>query len=210
MTDCFCVFPNALHILFKIFFIIHYVARQNRKFFRNKDKYYPMATNIEIKAWVADPESLRERVESLSDTAGELITQEDTFFHTPSGRLKLRVIAPDYGQLIYYERNDEAGPKRSDYLISVTSEPETLKAALSAALGIRGRVRKERWLYWIGHTRVHLDQVEGLGSFMELEVVLQPGQSAEEGQMVAEILMQELGLKETDLIEGAYIDLLGE
>ena len=168
-----------------------------------------MATNIEIKARVADPESLRQRVEALSDTAGELIPQEDTFFHIPSGRLKLRVTAPDYGQLIYYQRSDAAGPKRSDYLISVTREPETLKAALSAALGIRGQVRKERWLFWIGHTRVHLDQVEGLGSFMELEVVLQPGQSAEEGQMVAEALMGQLGLQETDLIEGAYIDLLG-
>lgn len=168
-----------------------------------------MVTNIEIKARVADPESLRQRVEALSDTAGELIPQEDTFFQIPSGRLKLRVIAPDYGQLIYYQRSDAAGPKRSDYLISLTREPETLKAALSAALGVRGRVRKERWLYWVGHTRVHLDQVEGLGSFMELEVVLQPGQSAEEGQMVAEALMGQLGLQETDLIEGAYIDLLG-
>lgn len=167
-----------------------------------------MGTNIEIKARVTDPESLRERVEALSDTAGELIPQEDTFFHAPIGRLKLRVMAPDYGQLIYYQRSDAAGPKRSDYLISVTNEPETLKAVLSAALGVRGRVRKERWLYWVGHTQVHLDQVEGLGTFMELEVVLQPGQSPEEGQMVAEALMQQLGLKETDLIQGAYIDLL--
>jgi predicted adenylyl cyclase CyaB len=169
-----------------------------------------MATNIEIKARVTDLESLRQRVEALSDTAGELILQEDTFFQTPRGRLKLRVMAPDNGQLIYYERSDEAGPKRSDYLISVTSEPESLKAVLSAALGVRGQVRKERWLYWVGHTRIHLDQVEGLGTFMELEVVLQPGQSAEEGQLAAETIMQQLGLQETDLIEGAYIDLLGE
>lgn len=169
-----------------------------------------MATNIEIKARIADLETLRQRVEALSDTAGELIPQEDTFFHTPRGRLKLRVMAPDNGQLIYYERSDKAGPKRSDYLISVTREPESLKAVLSAALGVRGQVRKERWLYWVGHTRVHLDKVEGLGTFMELEVVLQPGQSAEEGQLAAEALMQQLGFQETDLIEGAYIDLLGE
>jgi predicted adenylyl cyclase CyaB len=169
-----------------------------------------MATNIEIKARVADLASLRQRVEALSDTAGELILQEDTFFHSPRGRLKLRVMAQDNGQLIYYERSDEAGPKRSDYLISVTHEPDSLKVALSAALGVRGQVRKERWLYRVGHTRIHLDQVEGLGAFVELEVVLQPGQSPEEGQLAAEALMGQLGLQETDLIEGAYIDLLGE
>jgi predicted adenylyl cyclase CyaB len=169
-----------------------------------------MATNIEIKARVADPASLRQRVEALSDTAGELILQEDTFFHSPRGRLKLRVMAQDNGQLIYYERSDEAGPKRSDYLISVTHEPDSLKVVLSAALGVLGQVRKERWLYWAGHTRIHLDQVEGLGVFVELEVVLQPGQSPEEGQLAAEALIGQLGLQETDLIEGAYIDLLGE
>jgi predicted adenylyl cyclase CyaB len=169
-----------------------------------------MATNIEIKARVADPASLRQRVEALSDTAGELILQEDTFFHSPRGRLKLRVMAQDNGQLIYYERSDEAGPKRSDYLISVTHEPDSLKVALSAALGVRGQVRKERWLFWVGGTRIHLDQVEGLGTFVELEVVLQPGQSPKEGQLVAEALIGQLGLQETDLIEGAYIDLLGE
>lgn len=206
MTACFCVFPNVLQILFKIFFINRLEFAS--PFIGKLSSSHRMATNIEIKARVADPESLRERVEALSDTAGERISQDDTFFHTPSGRLKLRVIAPDYGQLIYYERNDKAGPKRSDYLISVTNEPETLKAVLSAALGVRGRVRKDRWLYWIGHTRVHLDQVEGLGSFMELEVVLQPGQSDADGLMVAEALMQKLDLQETDLIEGAYIDLL--
>jgi len=171
-----------------------------------------MATNIEIKARLSDLEATRSLAEALSDIAVELILQEDTFFHTlqgrPQGRLKLRVLAPDHGQLIYYERQDAAGPKRSDYLISVTSEPETLKAALAAAYGIRGLVRKQRWLYWVGNTRIHLDQVEGLGSFLELEVVLQPGASPEQGERIALGLMEKLGVKESELIEEAYIDLL--
>jgi predicted adenylyl cyclase CyaB len=167
-----------------------------------------MVTNIEIKARVHDPEALRERVEALSDTTGELISQEDIFFTIPRGRLKLRLLAPDDGQLIYYERSDAAGPKRSDYLISVTQEPGTLKATLAAALGVRGVVRKERWLYWVGYTRIHLDQVDDLGSFLELEVVLQPDQSPEQGQAIAEKLMESLGIEGPDLIEGAYIDLL--
>jgi predicted adenylyl cyclase CyaB len=167
-----------------------------------------MATNIEIKARVHDFILLREKAESLSDVPVELIHQEDTFFHTPQGRLKLRQLGPDQGQLIYYERQDAAGPKRSDYFITLTAEPVTLKQVLAASLGIRGVVRKQRWLYWLNHTRIHLDQVEGLGTFMELEVMLQPGQSPEEGALIAAKIMDQLDIDQSDLIEGAYIDLL--
>lgn len=169
-----------------------------------------MATNIEIKARVSNPTGLRARAESLSDAPCVVLQQEDTFFNVPAGRLKLRVLAPDHGELIYYTRRDAAGPKRSDYLISTTAEPETLKGVLAAAWGIRGVVRKQRLLYLAGHTRVHLDEVEGLGAFMELEVVLQPGESDEHGQAVAADLMAKLGIQKADLIEGAYIDLLDQ
>lgn len=167
-----------------------------------------MARNIEIKARVPDPGALRSRAATLSDTPAELIPQEDTFFHVPQGRLKLRIITPDHGQLIYYQRPDSAGPKQSDYHIAVTVEPETLKNVLARSLGIRGIVSKQRWLYLVGPTRIHLDQVEGLGSFVELEVVLQPHQSADEGQAIAAELIVQLGIQEQHLIEGAYIDLL--
>ena len=167
-----------------------------------------MARNIEIKARVPDPVTLRRRAAALTDTPAELIPQEDTFFNVPQGRLKLRVIAPDHGQLIYYRRPDTAGPKQSDYHISVTVEPQTLKNILARSLGVRGVVNKQRWLYHVGPSRIHLDQVEGLGSFMELEVVLQAGQSPAEGQAIAADLMAKLGIQERDLIEGAYIDLL--
>lgn len=134
--------------------------------------------------------------------------QEDTFFNTPVGRLKLRVLARDLGQLIYYEREDTSGPKRSNYIISRTSEPASLKVALSAAVGVRGIVRKRRLLYWVGNTRIHLDEVEGLGSYMELEVVLDGDQSVEEGQSIATELMEKLGVAEADLVKEAYIDLV--
>ena len=167
-----------------------------------------MARNIEIKARVPDPADLRRRAAALSDTPGELIPQEDTFFHVPQGRLKLRVITPDHGQLIYYQRPDATGPKQSDYHITVTAEPQTLKNVLTHSLGVRGVVFKQRWLYLVGPTRIHLDQVEGLGSFMELEVLLQADQSPAEGQAIAADLMTQLGIQEQHLIEGAYIDLL--
>jgi predicted adenylyl cyclase CyaB len=79
---------------------------------------------------------------------------------------------------------------------------------LELAYGIRGVVRKTRYLYLVGQTRIHLDDVDGLGQFMELEVVLEEGQSDAEGQRVAENLMWALGVEQSDLIDGAYMDLL--
>ncbi|MDK1029696.1 MAG: class IV adenylate cyclase [Anaerolineae bacterium] len=167
-----------------------------------------MPTNIEIKARVEDFEAMKARAESLGDKILEVIPQEDTFFNTEKGRLKLRVFAPDRGQLIYYERPDSGGPKRSDYYLTETSNPDNLKTTLSMALGIRAVVKKTRHLYISGQTRIHLDDVEGLGHFMELEVVLTPGQSEAEGQAIAEEMMHTLGIRKETLIEGAYVDLL--
>jgi predicted adenylyl cyclase CyaB len=167
-----------------------------------------MPTNIEIKARVRDMDELRKRAEGLSDTPVQIIPQEDTFFHTPKGRLKLRLLKPDLAQLVYYERPDQDGPKRSNYHIFETRDPAGLKTVLSLALGVRGVVRKTRYLYLAGQTRIHLDDVEGLGQFMELEVVLREGQTDAEGQSVAEELMARLGVLKGDLLEGAYMDLL--
>ncbi len=167
-----------------------------------------MPANIEIKARARDFNGMRLRAAALSQTPVQVIPQEDTFFHTPKGRLKLRLLAPDRAQLVYYERPDQDGPKRSDYHIFETAEPESLKTTLAFALGVRGVVRKVRYLYLVGQTRVHLDDVEGLGQFVELEVVLRAGQSDAEGQDIAEELMKKLGVKNSDLLEGAYMDLL--
>ena len=138
----------------------------------------------------------------------EVIPQEDIFFNTPQGRLKLRILSADRAQLIYYTRPDQEGPKRSDYHLFHTADPADLKRVLELAYGIRGIVRKTRYLYLVGQTRVHLDDVEGLGQFLELEVVMQEGQSDAEGQAIAEGLMASLGIEKSDLLEGAYMDLL--
>ena len=167
-----------------------------------------MPSNIEIKARARNFDEIRRQAERLSSIPVETIPQEDIFFNTPQGRLKLRVLSEIRGQLIYYTRADQEGPKRSDYHISHTSDPANLKRVLELAYGIRGVVRKTRYLYHVGQTRVHLDEVEGLGQFMELEVVMQEGQSDIEGQAIAENLMASLGVERTDLLEGAYMDLL--
>jgi predicted adenylyl cyclase CyaB len=167
-----------------------------------------MPANIEIKARVRDLEILKRLAAQLSNIACQVIPQEDTFFNCPQGRIKIRVLNPNRGQLIFYQRQDISGPKHSEYRIFETNDPAGLKSILTEAFGVRGVVTKTRTLYLVGQTRIHLDEVEGLGSFMELEVVLEPGQTDAEGQAIAEKLMHELGIKDDDLIDSAYMDLI--
>ncbi len=167
-----------------------------------------MPTNIEIKARVRDWDRTRRAAEALADRPLEIIDQYDTFFACQTGRLKLREFSPTRGELIAYEREDVAGTKASRYLISTTSEPAQLRDVLQRALGLAGVVKKRRYLYLHGPTRIHLDDVEGLGKFLELEVVLAPGDDEARGEAVARELMQQLGVEPGDLIAGAYVDLL--
>lgn len=168
-----------------------------------------MARNVEIKACLSDSKRVRSLLEMLSDSPVEILEQSDTFFSVSDGRLKLRVQG-ERGELIYYERLDTPSPKESRYFVVRIDEPDLLRKVLSEAIGIRGTVKKRRYLYRVGKTRVHLDEVEGLGDFIELEVVLGDRDSADEGAAVAKRLMRRLGIEEGDLIPCAYIDLLEE
>lgn len=167
-----------------------------------------MPANIEIKAYARNFAQIQARAAELSDTPCEIIEQEDTFFVTPHGRLKLRILTEKRAQLIYYARSNQSGPKRSDYHIFETDDAHNLKMVLELTYGVRGVVRKTRYLYLAGQTRIHLDDVSGLGHFMELEVVMQPGQTDQQGQAIAEDLMKKLGITPADLLEGAYMDLI--
>uniref|UniRef100_M4A7Q5 Si:ch211-156b7.4 n=1 Tax=Xiphophorus maculatus TaxID=8083 RepID=M4A7Q5_XIPMA len=162
-----------------------------------RKKSEAMLSNVEIKAKVSDPEEFAKMAAQLSQSEGTIIHQHDTFFNCSRGRLKLRDLMNGSGQLIFYERPDTDGPKLSRYSISPTSDPPSLKVVLSEALEVKGEVRKERRLFLIGQTRVHLDTVEGLGHFMELEVRQQVNG-----------LMEQLGVSADHLVTGAYIDLI--
>ncbi len=167
-----------------------------------------MARNVEIKARIESVEALAARAAALADHGPVEIAQDDTFFACPRGRLKLRALSPDEGQLIFYRRPDQLGPKQSTFVIASTSQPEAMREALTSAYGQAGRVRKHRTLYLVGRTRVHLDRVEGLGNFLELEVVLGSDEPAELGIAEAHALMTALGIAPEDLVAGAYVDLL--
>ena len=167
-----------------------------------------MARNVEIKARVVDYHAFLGRVKRIAESDPVEIMQDDTFFYCPNGRLKLREFSPEEGQLIFYQRNNTTGPKESRYFIAPISDPGSLRNTLSLALGISGRVRKRRLLFLTGNTRIHLDEVEGLGEFMELEVVLTDEQSIEDGEVMARNLMRELAVSEEHLLDGAYVDML--
>lgn len=187
-----------------------------------------MPTNVEIKARVADPADLAARLAALGTTPADVLVQHDTFFACPRGRLKLREVssasagATDAGatgarsagtgskraELIWYDRPDTPGSKCSEYHITPVADAESLRRTLGSALGATHVVAKTRRLYLVGQTRIHLDTVVGLGTFVELEVVLHDGQTADEGHAIAAEWMARLGIAPTDLLAGAYADML--
>lgn len=169
-----------------------------------------MPRNIEIKARIARVDTLLPKVAAIASQGPVEIAQDDTFFRCESGRLKLRTLSPSSGQLIFYRRADRQGPKESFYHVTPTNEPASLRETLSLACGQIGRVRKTRTLFLVGRTRVHLDLVEGLGHFLELEVVLEDDELLDAGIQEAHDIMAHLGVEPSQLIEGAYMDLLAK
>jgi predicted adenylyl cyclase CyaB len=167
-----------------------------------------LARNIEIKAHIPSVAAIFERAAPLADEGPTEIKQDDTFFECRSGRLKLRTFADGTGELIFYRRSDEHGPKESFYVRTPTVAPDSLREALALAYGVVGRVRKNRTLFIAGRTRIHLDVVENLGEFLELEVVLRDDESTDVGVREAHELMQRLGVEPSQLIDRAYVDLL--
>ena len=167
-----------------------------------------MARNIEIKARISDVDFCTTQARSLSGAEPDIIEQEDTFFNCQNGRLKLRILSSEHGELIFYNRANMAGPKMSEYHISRTNEPYQLLSVLKKSYGIHGEVKKTRILYTIGRTRVHIDQVSGLGSFLEFEVVLNDTDDVHEGEMEARELMKAFNIQSSDLISDAYVDLI--
>ncbi len=169
-----------------------------------------MARNVEIKAQI-----LADQFDTLRQRAGEIATggpvslvQTDTFFHSRKGRLKLREFGDGSAELIYYERPDFEGPKTSSYIRTSCPSPARLKETLTCANGFLGVVRKEREVFFVNQTRVHLDRVDDLGTFMELEVVLDECDSPQLGESIAREIMAHLNVDRSQLVSGAYFDLL--
>jgi adenylate cyclase class IV len=164
--------------------------------------------NVEWKARARDPERQRQRALQLAGAPPELLEQLDTFFCVANGYLKLRRFSAKRGELIHYLRPVQTGPKLSKYSLVATDQPDGLRDLLVRALGVHGEVRKRRQVFLAGQSRIHFDEVEQLGTFLEVEVVLRPEQSVAEGEQIAAALRRELDVREDELIDVAYLALL--
>lgn len=163
--------------------------------------------NIELKARLRDIEAARKTAATVA--TGHLATEHqiDTYFHCRQGRLKLREIEGRPAQLIWYLRPDEQGPKASEYLVVPVADAPLLKSALAAALGVSGVVDKRREILLWHNVRIHLDEVAGLGTFVEFEAVLGPGIDDSAGRAQLDELSRRFGLGPDDLLVGSYREM---
>jgi len=132
----------------------------------------------------------------------------DTYFAVPKGRLKLRVEAPGDAMLVRYQREDVAGARESLYEVTPVADAAATLAALAARHGVRSRVEKSRTLYLLENVRIHLDEVVGLGTFIEFEAVMDGAGSDEASAALIARLRDELGVADGDLSALSYGDML--
>lgn len=160
----------------------------------------------------------------LSGTDEQILQQTDVFYSVARGRLKLRVFGCGddagskrsngndsvAGELIWYDRPDTKESKTSTYKRVPLPDPTAFEQAMEAGevLTTIGRVVKRRLLFLVEQSRIHVDTVEGLGDFIEIEVVLRSDQSTEQGQQIAQDLMSKLDIRRHELVDVAYVDLL--
>jgi predicted adenylyl cyclase CyaB len=166
--------------------------------------------NVEIKARVADPAGVAGRARALGFAHAETLEQEDVYFAVPHGRLKLRLVPGRRAELIRYERPDASAPRPSVYEIVDVEDGRGLAALLARALGVRGRVRKRRQLFLRRNVRLHLDDVDGAGCFLELEAVLERDDQREAAVAEVTDLLAQLGIGAGALASGSYIDLAAD
>lgn len=180
-------------------------------------------TNFEFKARLYDMQNINSVLRARAANLAGIMQQTDTYFYVSEGRLKLREIvyesqtahAPQRAesQLIFYQRPDHAAVKRSDYYIAPVGDAVKMREVLALALGIHVTVKKRRTLYLIpikngGSIRIHLDKVEGLGDFVEVEALAHAAEFAAAAEAEAQDLLRAFHIAENDLMSGSYADLL--
>lgn len=166
--------------------------------------------NVEIKARCADHEPIRKILKSQNARFVGRDDQTDTYFRVNEGRLKLREGNIE-NALIYYRRDNKAGPKESDVRLFETEPNSPLKSLLSESLGILVEVKKKREIYFIGNVKFHLDDVAQLGSFVEIEAIDEDGSiGIKELDAQCNKYLAMFGIKEADLISNSYSDMLLE
>jgi len=163
---------------------------------------------IEIKARCPNPQTIRDILRSRNATFRGTDQQIDTYFRVDHGRLKLRE-----GQiencLVYYERENQAGPKQSEVILFSSTPGSSLKEILSRSLGVLVVVEKQREIYFIDNVKFHIDTVKGLGSFVEIEAIDADG-SLGKDQLLAQcqFFLDLFRILPNDLVAVSYSDLI--
>ena len=166
--------------------------------------------NIEIKAKCRNPDEVREYLHKRKAEYKGTDHQTDTYFNVQNGRLKLREGNIE-NNLIFYERNDQPDARASNFQLVNFTGPARLKEVMIKSLGIKAIVEKKREIYFVGNVKFHIDEVFGLGNFVEIEASdLYADVSKEELQRQCEFYLQELRIKEQDLIAVSYSDMIME
>ncbi len=166
--------------------------------------------NVEIKSPLADRGAVEDKLQQIGAGWHWTRRQVDTFYEVPNGWLKLREPDGERAELISYCRaTDDAGPRPSEYDVLPVEDPELVKRMLGRVLPQHGVVEKTRTLWFQGNTRVHLDRVEGLGEFLELETVVE-GITEEEARAESERMIDLLGLPRDEFIAVPYRELLAQ
>ncbi len=165
--------------------------------------------NIEIKARCSDASFIRQYLLNHEADFKGTDEQTDTYFNVPNGRLKLRQGNIE-NSLIFYDRENVAGPKMSKVnLFPVPQNSDMLKQILINANGIKVTVKKKREIYFIENVKFHIDEVEGLGSFVEIEAIDKDGSiGLEKINKQCSYYLREFGIKDEHLLTHSYSDLL--
>lgn len=164
--------------------------------------------NIEIKARCDNPDQIRSVLEKHNADYKGTDHQVDTYFHVPDGRLKLRRGTIE-NNLIFYKRTNQKGPKSSTINLVPAEHPEKLHTLLDTALGTKVVVDKEREIYFIKNVKFHIDRVQDLGSFVEIEAIDEDGSIGEDKlHEQCQKYLQLFNISEEQLIAKSYSDLL--
>ncbi len=164
--------------------------------------------NVEIKAKCIDPTFVRNYLVAANAIFKGTDEQTDTYFNVPNGRLKLREGNIE-NNLIFYERTNQAGPKNSHFNLVKVEDAAGLKEVLTKSTGIKVIVMKKREIYFIENVKFHIDEVTGLGSFVEIEAGnILADLSLEKLKEQCNFYVAELRIQEKDLIEISYSDML--
>lgn len=164
--------------------------------------------NIEIKARTSYLEKIRETLKRVGADFKGTDHQVDTYFKVNTGRLKLREGNIE-NHLIFYEREDVAGPKKSVVVLHKNIPNSNLKEILTGSLGIVVVVDKNREIYFIDNVKFHLDAVLGLGSFIEIEAIDLDNVLGEKKLLEqCNYYVALFGLTKEDMITSSYCDLL--